>query len=235
MGLPTAWPLGVYPGFTTGGVFAGNVNLEMLKFDASAGDLPQTRPVTFIYGIVFEPYPLEQAIDELRQRGADPGAPQDQMREMNGVPVKMWTNVTLQSICTDSMIVYLCEYAPEMKAASAGRNRSAAAVSAGIGLIGLSEIGIVSSQPGQTGAMWKRIFAPAPLSADGILTFETGPAVRISRGDGDRIDSLVFQVASLRAARDFLFGAGLLGETSANEITIDPGAVQGLNLRLVET
>ncbi len=30
LGLPVAWTLAVYPGFSTGGIHAGNVNIELL-------------------------------------------------------------------------------------------------------------------------------------------------------------------------------------------------------------
>jgi catechol 2,3-dioxygenase-like lactoylglutathione lyase family enzyme len=234
LGLPAAWPLGAYPGFTTGGVFAGNVNLETLRFDTSARSLPEMPPFTFIYGIVFESHPLDQVTGEFKRRGGNPGVPHNQMREMNGTRVKVWTNVTLQSICTNNYIVYLCEYTPEMKTALVSRSRSATGPLGGIGLIGVREIGIVSSRPDQTRELWATVFAPAPLSADGVLSFEAGPTVRISQGGEDQIERLVFRVASLQSSREFLVGAGMLGETSANEIKIDPTAVQGLDIRLVE-
>ncbi len=234
LGLPAAWPLGVYPGFTTGGVFAGNVNLETLKFDAPAGSQSEMPPFTFLYGIVFESYPLDQVTGEFQQRGANPSAPQDQMRETNGTMVKVWTNVTLQALCTEDYIVYLCQYTPEMQAALASRASSATGSLGGIGLIGIKEIEIVTSQIDSTRALWQKVFAPAPLSEDGVLSFGTGPAVRISPGNEDSIKGLVLQVASLQAARDFLAGADLLGEVSAHEIQINPAAVQGLDIRLVE-
>lgn len=234
LGLPVAWPLGVYPGFTTGGVFAGNVNLETLKFDAPAGSQSEMPPFTFLYGIVFESYPLAQVTGQFQQRGANPSAPQDQIREMSGAPVKVWTNVTLQALATDDYIVYLCEYTPEMQAALASRASGATGPLGGIGLIGVKEIEIVASQSNQTRELWQKVFAPAPLSADGVLSFGAGPAVHISQGSENSVEGLVLQVASLQAARDFLAGVGLLGEVSAKEIQINPAAVQGLDIRLVE-
>lgn len=52
LGLPVAWPLAEYPGFTTGGVQAGNVNIESLHMGKSGA--PATASAD-IYGIVFEP------------------------------------------------------------------------------------------------------------------------------------------------------------------------------------
>jgi catechol 2,3-dioxygenase-like lactoylglutathione lyase family enzyme len=234
LGLPVAWSFSAYPGFSTGGVYAGNVNLETLKFDAPAGGQPAMPPLTFIYGIVFESYPLDQVTSEFAQRGADPGAPQDQMREMNGQQVKVWTNVTLQALCTQDYIVYLCEYTPEMQAALASRAGASSGPLGGIGLTGVKEIDIVSTQPDQTRELWQTVFAPAPMSADGVQAYDAGPAVRISQGSDNFIEGMVFEVASLQAARDFLSANGLLGSDAADQISINPAAVQGLDIRLVQ-
>ncbi len=233
LGLPVAWSFSAYPGFSTGGVYAGNVNLETLKFDTQEGS-PAMPSFTFLYGIVFESYPLDQVTSEFEQRGANPGAPQDQLREMNGQQVKVWTNVTLQALSTQDYIVYLCEYTPEMQAALASHTGAATGPLGGIGLTGVKEIDIVSTQPDQTRELWEKVFAPAPMSAGGVLSFDNGPAIRITLGDQDMIEGLVLQVASLQTARDFLDGAGLLGDSSASELRINSAAVQGLNISLVE-
>lgn len=234
LGLPSAWPFSAYPGFSTGGVYAGNVNLETLKFDTPAGSPSQMPPETFLYGVVFESYPLDQVTSEFQQRGADPGASQDQMREMGGTPVKVWTNVTLQALSPTNYIVYLCEYTPEMQAALAGRASASAGPLGGIGLTGVREINIVAMQPDQTKELWKTVFAPAPMSAEGKQTYEAGPAIRITKGDADFIEGLVFEVASLQTARNFLTTNGILGEDAVDQISIAPAAVQGLDIRLVE-
>jgi hypothetical protein len=234
LGLPAAWPLSSYPGFVTGGIYAGNVNIETLRF-GDPGQASSGAPAsTSIYGIVFESYPLSEVMDELRQRGADPGDPQDQMREMGGQQVKVWTNVTLNALCADSYIVYLCEYTPQMQEALAQRAQSATGTLGGIGLVGLRQVIISSTQPEQARNLWRAIFAPAPMSKDGELSFESGPAILISEGGADVIEGLVLEVASLQAARDFLAQNGLLGEASADGVSIDPSKVQGLDITLVE-
>jgi hypothetical protein len=231
LGLPVAWPFSAYPGFSTGGVQMGNVNMETIKFEGeSTGQ--QMPPFTFVYGIVFEPYPLDQITGELQARGADPGQPRDQMREINGQPVKMWTDVTLQALCTQAYIVYLVDYTEQAKAALTAN--AVTGPLGGIGLTGVLEIDILSTQADQTRQLWETVFAPAPMSADGVQSYGSGPAVRISQGSQDFIEGLVLQVASLQTARDFLAGLGILGDSTATELTISPAAVQGLDIRLVE-
>jgi len=197
----------------------------------ASGDAPAA---TSIYGIVFESYPLSEVTDEFQQRGADPSDPQDQMWDMNGQQVKVWTNVTLNGLCTDNYIVYLCEYTPEMQEALASRAQANTGPLGGIGLVGVKEIAITSTQPEQTQELWKTVFAPAPMSADGELSFDSGPAILISDGSMDIIEGLVLEVDSLQVAQDFLAQNGLLGEASEDQISIDSAKVQGLDIRLVE-
>jgi len=234
LGLPEAWPLSSYPGFTTGGIYCGNANLETLKFDESGQDSGGPPPITSLFGIVFESYPISQVMDEFQQRGADPGDPKDQMQEFNGQQVKVWTNVTLNGLCTDYYIVYLCEYTQQAEESLEQRAQANPVPLGGIGLVGVKEIDVASTQPDQTRSLWKTVFAPATMSAAGELSFDSGPSILISGGDMDVITGLVLEVDSLQAAQDFLAQNGLLGEVSDGQVSINPDAVQGLNILLVE-
>ncbi|OFW60105.1 MAG: hypothetical protein A2Y75_02120 [Candidatus Solincola sediminis] len=225
--LPVAWPLSSYQGFTTGAANAGNVNIETIKFDTA-------RPVlsASIYGVVFESYPLSDTLDEFKQRGADPSDPQDQMRDINGAQVKVWTNVTLNALCNDQYIVYLCEYAKEMEDSLA--SRAVSRPFGGIGLVGVKEISIGTTEPQQLREEWETILAPAVMSSDGVLSFDSGPAIHIVQASTDSIIGLVLEVVSLDKARDFLSQKVMPGDTSEGEIHIDPMKVQGLDITLVE-
>ncbi len=234
LGLPLAWPLSSYPGFTTGGVYCGNVNIETLRFGDAGRETGGSSESTFIYGIVLESYPLSEVMDDFRQRGADPGDPQDQMREIDGQQVKVWTNVTLNGLCTDNYIVYLCEYTEVMKEVLEKRARDNPVPLGGIGLMGVKEIILASTQSGQTRDLWETVFAPAVMSIDGELNFGSGPSILISNGSKNVIEGLILEVDSLQAAKGFLAQNGLLGEASDREISIDPAKVQSLDIRLVE-
>jgi hypothetical protein len=234
LGLPVAWPLSSYPGFTTGGAHAGNVNIETLRFGNPGQSSGGTRAQTSIYGIVFDSYPLSTVIGAFQRRGADPGDPRNQMREMNGQQVKVWTNVTLNGLCTDTYIVYLCEYTPAMKEILAKRAKDNPLPLGGIGLMGAKKIMITGAEPEQTRKRWKMALAPAPMSKDGELSFESGPAIVISGGSRDAIGGLIFKVNSLERARAFLEQKGLLGNASKDQINVNPATVQGLEIRLVE-
>ena len=234
LGLPAAWPLSSYPGFTTGGTYAGNVNIETLQFGDPGDGSGGSPPFTFIYGIVFESYPLDQVMDEFEQRGADPSEPTDQMREINGQQVKVWTNVTLSALCTEDYIVYLCEYTEQMEQALQERAQANPVPLGGIGLVGVKEITILSTQSDQTLGLWETVFAPVTATDDGALSFGNGPDVLITDGDMDVIAGLVLEVESLQVAEEFLALNGMLGEVGDEEISIDPAAVQGLDIRIAE-
>jgi len=230
LGLPVAWPLAEYPGFTTGGAQAGNVNIESLHLGMSSA--PATASAG-IYGIVFEPYPLSEVTSVLTARGAEPAKPQPQQSVIDGKQVTLYTTVTLKTLCTDDYIVYLCEYSPEAKARLASRGSGDKPLG-NIGLESVREIDITAMDVEATRDQWKKVLAPASMTDGGLMTVGSGPAVRIVKGNADRITGLVFEVASLKNAEAYLQQKTLLGEATARQAKIDPSKVQGLNIILVQ-
>jgi hypothetical protein len=86
----------------------------------------------------------------------------------------------------------------------------------------------------QTRKRWKTALAPAPMSKDGELSFESDPAIVISRGSRDVIGRVVFKVNYLTRSRAFLEQKDLLGKSSKDQISISLVTVQGLEITLVE-
>jgi hypothetical protein len=80
---------------------------------------------------------------------------------------------------------------------------------------------------------WKQLCAPAPSSAPGLWEIADGPDVRLTRGDEDTIQGLIFKVSDLERAKTFLREKGMLDSTSDEEIRIDPAVIYGLDIRLV--
>jgi len=232
LGLPPAWPMANYPEFSTGGVQAGNVNVETLQAGPPAPAGSAAAPQANIYGIVLEPdTPLSKVTAELETRGAKPGKPTVQTADVNGKKVTMWTNVTLNALARPHYTVYLCQYSATYAALLASHK-----VSGPLGKIGLTsmrELVISSKDPEAARKQWQTALAPAPMSSSGVMTIGTGPAVRIVKGTGEDIVSLVLEVESLPKARDYLQSKGLLGESSASELRMAPAAVQGLDIRVV--
>ena len=226
LGLPVAWPFSLYPEFATGGVQAGNVNIETLHYG------PPDQGGTAIYGIVLEPYPLDEIMDELEARGAQPSKPEVQKREIDGKTVPYWTNVTLKSLCTPDYVVYLCEYSEI--AASRLASHKVSGPLGGMGVESVKEIDITSTDAAAQQKKWEEALAPNKMSSDGVMAIGTGPAVRISQGKADVIASLVLEVTSLSKAKAFLEEKRLLGKSTADELTLDPTKIQGLDVRVVQ-
>jgi hypothetical protein len=226
LGLPIAWPFSQYPEFATGGVQAGNVNIETLHYG------PPGQGGTAIYGIVLEPYPLNEIMGKLEARGAQPSKPEVQKREIAGKTVPFWTNVTLKALCAPYYVVYLCEYTEAAR--SALDSRKVSGPLGGMGVESVKEIDIISTDAAALRKKWEEVFAPNKMSSDGVMSIGTGPAVRISQGKANLITSLVFQVTSLSKAKAFLEEKGLLGKSTADELTLDPAKVQGLDIRVVQ-
>lgn len=223
LGLPVAWPVATYPGFTTGGIHLGNLNLELLDLgDEAATDL---------YGLVLEPDSLPGVMAELRRRGAEPSEPRDQCGEQEGRPVRLWTNVDLQAFCGSSQLVYLCDYAPWIKGLL---HRVGTAGPLGrVGLRGVEEVVLESADPADLQARWQRLLAPARFEADGRCPLGLGPALRIRRGPETRIGELVLRVASLDVARHALDALGLRGLEGPEGLHFDAARSEGLPLRLL--
>jgi len=229
LGMPVAWPFSAYPGFSTGGVQAGNANIETLGL----GDpVPGEEGAASLYGIVFEPYLIDEVMDALRARGTDPSDPQVQTREIDGRQVPFWTNVTLNALCTPAYIVYLCEYSDAAKSSLQAIHTPGPL--GGLGLMSVSEIRIGSKDAAALKDAWRQAFAPASMSPEGRMPIGKGSAIGIVSSDQDTIQGLVFQVASLKQAREFLQAQGMLGDSSDNELRIDPTRIQGLDIKVIQ-
>lgn len=226
LGLPVAWPFSEYPEFQTGGIQAGNANIETLHYG------PPGDTGTSLYGIVLEPYPLDEVTVELENRGSEPSKPEVQKREIDGKSVPFWTNVYLKALSPEGYIVYLCEY--EEAAKSALPSSDVGDPLGKIGVESVREIVITSRDPEKLREKWEEVFAPYSFSPEGLMSIGTGPAIRITSGKEDAIEALVLEVSSIEKAKAFLENNSLLGTSSADELRIDPDEVQGLDIRVVE-
>lgn len=227
--LPEAWAYTEYPGYSTGGIQAGNVNIESLHFGEPVNT---SDPDAMLFGIVFDPYPLDQSVPELKERGAEPGKEEPQTAKIEGRQVTLWTNVTLKALCRPAYIVYLCEYSEE--AAKRLEGNKAEGPLGALGVISVEKIVINSTETDELRSKWSDAMAPDKVDGQGVIMIGDGPAIEIKEGKKDVIESLVIKVESLSKAKSALEEAGMLGKVSKDSITIDPSKVQGLKLVLIE-
>ncbi|HOX23448.1 MAG TPA: hypothetical protein PLL10_08290, partial [Elusimicrobiales bacterium] len=73
LGLPVIWPVSKEPGFTTGGFFIGNANMETLPVEKHSSG--QTAPDSAITVLTFESQPLVDLEEQLRRCGLQPTEP----------------------------------------------------------------------------------------------------------------------------------------------------------------
>ena len=81
---------------------------------------------------------------------------------------------------------------------------------------------------------WQRLLDPSKPGPDGAWHLGDGPAIRLIEDKVDRIASLVCEVASRDAARQFLEREDLLGEVTARAVGLSLAALQEVDIRLVE-
>lgn len=231
--LPVAWPMADYSGFASGGVWAGNANIEVLR----SADPAKRARARFI-GLALEPFRLEDCLAALRIRGIPYDPPEPYISKLpDGSEGTLWTNVPLPRVSRRDLSVFLCEYSPAFLHAEIRRNQLGGQLvlrkGGPLGIKSVKEIVLGSTDPPGDKSEWQKILVtPAGPSAM-CWQVGNGPAIHLNPGSTDRIQRIVLKVDSLKQAKDFLAEKGLLGKASAEEISIDPSRIQGLSIRLV--
>ncbi len=234
--LPVAWPLADNQGYASGGLGVGNVNLEVFRY-ADQKNAPARRiPQAHYAGLAFEPYPLSNALGEMKLRGIPQGSPEPYVSTLpKGSRGVLWTTVTLPSFSRPGMSIFLYEYSPEFLKVTVRReqlgNRLMLNHGGSLGFQSVKEIVIATTNLQKEKASWTKLLGePTP---SGTWRAGTGPAIRLIPGSSDQIRELICKVESLDRAKIFLKKNRLLGSPALNELSLNPAAVQGLVIRLV--
>lgn len=184
LGLPEVWKYADYSGFTSGGVCAGNVNIEIM-----AGKTARWR------GLAFTGAPLADALPELDRRG------------IRHSPAQRFTNFSVafvQELLPAGDILLLVEFHLDTTARNAAAREALARSGGGrLGVIGLPQVSLSADRN-----LWTRFLAPAPLERP----IAESPAIYLTEGSGG-VAGVVMAVRSLNAARSALRDLGLLDET----------------------
>ncbi len=235
--LPPAWPISENQGAITGGISAGNVNLELFRYAERKGDRVSAFPEAHYSGLAFEPYPLADALQELQVRGIPYSPPEPSIADLpNGSRGVAWTTVALPSFSRPGMTVFLCEYSPvflrvEVRRMQLGNNLTLED-GGPLGLLSISEIVISSTSIRKDEENWSRLFG----SSNNPRSWHTGdgPKIRLVQGSQDRIQEIVFKVKSLDRAKAFLKKSRLLGSRSAKGVFLNSAKAQGLRILIKE-
>ena len=235
--LPVAWPIAEYSGFTSGGVGAGNVNLEVLRF-AGPKDSPSAgRTQAHFIGLALEPYRLVDCLAALEARSITHDPPEPYNSKLpDGSVGTLWTNVVLPRVSKPDRSVFLCEYSPAFLNVEIRRNQLGGqlALKQGgpLGIKAVKEIVLGTTNPAGDRLEWQKLLVTAAGASATAWEAGSGPSIHLVPASSDRIQRIVFKVNSLKSAKDFLQEKHWLGAVSAEEVSIDASKVQGLSIRL---
>ena len=249
LNLPIAWAPTDYNGFFSGGVNAGNVNLEFAYAEDESPPPSSKRrqpPTAMFSGLGLEPEPLQQAVASLDRLGVRHGKPDAyQAQDETGKKRTLWTTVYLDELSND-MDVFLCEYnrdlfrtdTPPRQDVQDNRRYLADQLKqrdgGPLGIDSVQEVVIETSKYDTTASLWgKLLHEKTPLPGE-ALKASPGPALRLVLTGSNRIRSIVVRVADLGRARRFLQQNGLLGRDVKNGILIDPAKLMGIEIQLVK-
>jgi hypothetical protein len=236
LNLPVAWPFREYGQFASGGVFAGNVNLEAAVF--SGGPV---NPQAKIVGIAFEPSgPTEEVVKELDRRQIAHLEPQPYEMGLEGNKMKMWTNTILEDMLPGSFI-FICEYhiyKIHNTDPSAVRNQLREALrkidGGPLGIEYVSEVAIKVKERAKVLERWKDFFEPNEQIQDGCFHLGKGPNIRFLKSDSNCIYSLRIRIKSLEKAYGFLSSRGMVDRKNEHRIITNPNKTFGILFEFVE-
>jgi hypothetical protein len=238
LGLPQAWDFKSYGDFASGGVWMGNVQLEVVTWKPPTGEkLP-----TEFKGIAFEPAAYtDSLIEELDRRSIKHDKPDPTMiKDKNGHDVVGWINTGIDGpngIPPSNISIFVYDStSKEDKAAQTEKSVAALQKAQGgsLGLVAVKElaIGVVDLKTAR--AKWQMLLDRPDQRSGNLYRFNYGPAIRLFAAPTDGFKRIVLQVRSLRQAREFLAQRMLRKKSKDNKVYIDPIAVGGLEIILEE-
>jgi hypothetical protein len=233
LGLPVVWPLRSYGPFTSGGVRAGNVNLEIVSFSA-----PQHSASSgHLYGIAFEPSgSLEQVI-----RGLD----RQELRHSRVMPFRgmrpdgklgiIWRTVLLPDLQPEDSMVFLCEYAWDTQPKRRALSRQLEQQEGGcLGMIRVEAVTIGAHDLGQATRLWRSYIGKPPVHDGHEWLLGDGPAIRLVEADQDRLLSLQIDVRSFARTRACLAKLGVPHDGNDEMIHATGGVLGEIHLEFRE-
>jgi hypothetical protein len=229
LGLPKVWP---QPGSTwtaSSGIGFGNVTLEVFHRPRTpAAEVPKAKGIT---SLALQPVNLDAALSELRSRGIAHNPPPQGVRAP-GEPAPRWTTIGLEGFGHG---LFLIQYNFDMDERRARFDRILREQKGGpLGITRLIEVVIATEQPDQVRPRWKSLLGPAISSKDDVWVAGDGPRIRLVKTDDPRAGEFVVEIKSLSQATEALRRLRIPSVTTKRAIRIDPDALLGLRLVLME-
>lgn len=234
LGLPVAWPMVNYGPFSTGGVSFGNVNMELLNSSQEMRQQGLVPEGNGIVGVAFQSLtPLESTVKVLDANRAPHGAIIPFNITQNGSPSTLWYNLELSEMMPGSMIFY-CEYTFNQTGFRQRMEHSLASANGGpLGILRMKEITIDYADPSVL-EKWQALLPGAEGGVPERRDGGNGVTVHLKKSDRNAVSSITLQVKSLEQARAVLLEKGLLGPVSEGRISINPDAIAGLQVYVIQ-
>lgn len=228
--LPTVWPLNDSGTFASGGVFAGNVVLEIIRYTddfSKEGDAK-------LYGFAFEPYNgTESCIKELDNRQISHSKPDSFILESeDGKKVTGWITFDINDVLTDETAIFVCDYKMDVKPLIIKASQELRNIRGGpLSLERVKEILVGTTNVKSEKKRWQNLMEPYSYDENKGFLLAEGPAIRIVENNDDSLVELLLEVTSFSQARSFLEEHTLLDKESINDmLLIKLPDIQGLRL-----
>jgi len=233
--LPTVWPLKDYGTFASGGAFAGNVVLEVVRWTNDSSKEGDAK----LYGFAFEPYNgTELCIKELDNRQISHSKPDSFIVDSeDGKKRTDWITFGINDVLTDETYIFVCDYKVDVKsgiikATEELRNSRGGPLS----LERVKEIRVGTTNVESEKKRWQNLMAPYRYDEKNGFILPEGPAIRIVENNDDSLMELLFEVAFFSQANSFLGEHEWLDKRSThNRSVIQIPGIQGLRLVISET
>ncbi len=229
LGTPIVWEYKTWGEFSSGAISLGNVAFEFVNY--------QGVNTTKFEGIALEP---KQSIEEFIKLLDSKQIQHDTIESSTYVSkdgsIGGWSNLNLKNLLPDEAGLFICDYKKRKQIYDNRKlsSDSLKSIKGGpLGIIYLKEI-VIGSKKYLFHTMELLKHPGIQKDSSSIYSFKEGPAIKLKSSKTNEIEKIVLKVYSLNKAKQYLASKGLLGQSSANSISIDPSAVDGLQIELTD-
>jgi hypothetical protein len=227
-----AWEFGDYGDLWSGGVCAGNLNLEFCRFKEKRFGKPDdwdgADGSARIGGLAFEPtMPISEVISVLSEWGVPFGS---------GIASENWTELEVKGLLDEPGIIFLAEYHFDHDAWQVSHRDAFAASGGGLlGINGVQEIQIGARDVDEASPAWDRFLRDIPKLDAAAWRLADDLSLRLVPWGKDEIASLTLQVKSVEKCIAFLEDAGIPALETLDGVALDASVTQGLHFQLVDS
>lgn len=216
--------------FEAGALSLGNVVLEIAKFE------DETR--TMFEGIGLQPQgSAENAVKRLDAAGVVHDSIQSLSITLNkgewDIPFKIFG---IHNMLPEKVNLFYCDYIDrkEIYKNRKDASDSLALLQGGpLGIIGVKDIVVGCNKV----AAYSDKLSKLPgikKEANNRFTFESGPSIQLINSNNAGFEKIIITINSLANAKSYLQAKKILGRATKSSVFIDPQAIDGLTIELVE-